>query len=150
MEERKQCFDDKTDVRAKLGEVAKTLVTAGGLFDGVHVFTGHGDVPVALPIRGTVDLGTASGGSSAARVVATQAPKAKSYHGTADVTASMAKMRLTQLAEEIINVLVSDPNAVVKVTVEIQAEFPNGVSDQVKRAVSENSKSLGLKANDWE
>jgi hypothetical protein len=59
-------------------------------------------------------------------------------------------MRLTQLAEEIINVLVSDPNAVVKVTVEIQAEFPNGVSDQVKRAVSENSKSLGLKANDWE
>lgn len=57
-----------------------------------------------------------------------------------DVTASMAKMRLTQLAEKIINVLVSDPNAVVNV-LEVQAGFPSGVSDQVKRAVSEAARA---------
>jgi len=34
--------------------------------------------------------------------------------------------------------------------VEISAEFPNGVSDTVKRAVSENARSLGLKPPDWE
>jgi hypothetical protein len=61
----------------------------------------------------------------------------------------MAKMRLTQLAEEIVNALVSAPNAVVKVTLEIQAEFPSGAPDHVKRAVSKNGKSLGLKASDW-
>jgi len=36
-----------------------------------------------------------------------------------------------------------DAQASVKVSVEISAEFPAGVSDQVKRAVSENAASLG-------
>jgi cytoskeletal protein RodZ len=61
-----------------------------------------------------------------------------------------AKVRLTELADEIISLLVSDPNATVKVTVEIDAEFPNGASDQIKRAVSENANSLGLKNKTWE
>jgi hypothetical protein len=46
--------------------------------------------------------------------------------------------------------LSSDPNAVVKVTVEIAADFPEGATEQVKRAVSENARSLGLKTSDWE
>jgi hypothetical protein len=41
-------------------------------------------------------------------------------------------------------------NAAVKVVVEISAEFPDGAREQVKRAVSENSRSLGLKSADWE
>lgn len=57
---------------------------------------------------------------------------------------------MVQLAEEIIGVLTADPNASVKVTVEIAAEFPQGASDQTKRAVSENGRSLGLKTADWE
>lgn len=107
---------------------------------------GGASVQADLPIGGTVG----AGGSPVVATVTTQATRPKSYHGTAEVTASMARMRLTQLAEEIINVLVSDPNAVVKVTLEIQAEFPSGAPDHVKRAVSENAKSLGLKASDWE
>jgi len=59
-------------------------------------------------------------------------------------------MRLVQIAEEIVSVLVSDPNAAVKVVVEISAEFPDGAKDQLKRAVSENVRSLGLKSADWE
>ena len=59
-------------------------------------------------------------------------------------------MRLVQLAEEIIGVLASDPNAQMKITVEMSAEFPDGATDQVKRAVSENAKSLNLKNADWE
>jgi hypothetical protein len=63
---------------------------------------------------------------------------------------STAKMRLVQLAEEIISVLGSDPNASVKVTVEISADFPEGASDQIKRTVTENATSLGFKAKTWE
>jgi uncharacterized protein len=33
-------------------------------------------------------------------------------------------MRLVQIAEEIVSVLISDPNAMVKVIVEISADFP--------------------------
>ena len=61
-----------------------------------------------------------------------------------------AKMRLVQLSEEIVSALCSDPNASVRLVVEISADFPDGVSDAVKRTVSENAKSLGLKAADWE
>jgi hypothetical protein len=59
-------------------------------------------------------------------------------------------MRLVQLADEIVSVLSSDPNAAVKVTVEIAAEFPEGAAELVKRAVSENARGLDLKTADWE
>ena len=59
-------------------------------------------------------------------------------------------MRLLQVAEEIIATLAADPNAEVQVSVEIQANFPNGARDQTKRAVSENAKTLGFKNADWE
>ena len=80
----------------------------------------------------------------------TQAPKAKSFHGSADVSPNTAKMRLVQLADEIIAVLANDPNATLSITLEINAEFSSGVSDQIKRAVSENATNLGLKTKDWE
>jgi hypothetical protein len=59
-------------------------------------------------------------------------------------------MRLVQIADEIVSVLCSDPNATVRVVVEISAEFSEGAADTVKRAVSENASSLGLKNVDWE
>jgi hypothetical protein len=68
----------------------------------------------------------------------------------AEVASATAKMRLVQLADEIISVLSSDPNATVKVRVEIAADFPDGATEQVKRAVSENARSLGLKISNWE
>ena len=76
--------------------------------------------------------------------------RARSFHGAAEVTAATAKVRLVQLADEVIAVLCSDPSASVKVVVEIAAEFPDGATEQVKRAVSENARSLGLKSADWE
>lgn len=76
--------------------------------------------------------------------------KAKEFYGSVDVNPATAKMRMVELAEEIINVLASEPQAKLKVSVEIVAEFPDGVSDQVKRAVSENATSLGFKAKTWE
>ena len=79
-----------------------------------------------------------------------KASGAKSFHATVEVPTATSKVRLVQLAEEIIGVLCSDPNATVKLVVEISADFPDGVSDTIKRAVSENARSLGLKAPDWE
>lgn len=77
-------------------------------------------------------------------------PRPKSFIGSVDISPSATKMRLVQVAEEIISVLASDPNANLKISVEIQAEFPLGVSDHIKRTVSENATSLGFKVNSWE
>jgi hypothetical protein len=78
------------------------------------------------------------------------APKAHAFIGTAEVSAATAKMRLVQIAEEVISLLASDPQAIVNVRVEINADFPDGVSDQIKRAISENAISLGFKNKTWE
>lgn len=59
-------------------------------------------------------------------------------------------MNLITLADEVITLLASDPNAVVKVSVEISAEFPKGAPDHIRRGVSENATQLGFKAKDWE
>jgi len=77
-------------------------------------------------------------------------PKAHTFIGTVEVNAASAKLRLVQIAEEIISLLAADPQATVTVNLEINAEFPAGVPDQVKRAVSENATSLGFKNRTWE
>lgn len=77
-------------------------------------------------------------------------PKPKSFHGTAEIPPTMAKMHLVQLAGEIVSLLCSDPNAAVRFVVEISAEFPDGATDKLKRDVSENARALGLKNADWE
>ena len=76
--------------------------------------------------------------------------KAHAFIGTAEVNASTAKIRLVQIAEEIISVIAGDAHATVKVSVEITADFPEGVSDHIKRAISENATSLGFKNKTWE
>jgi predicted AAA+ superfamily ATPase len=106
--------------------------------------------PTGLIPSGPFPPGSIPAGPISPSPVPTGTPRAKMFHGMADIPAATAKMRLVQLAEEIISVLASDPNAQVRVTVEMSAEFPDGATDQVKRAVSENAKSLNLKNADWE
>lgn len=77
-------------------------------------------------------------------------PKAKTFHGSIEVAPAAAKMKLLQIAEEIISVLSADPNAEIKVRLEIEAEFSNGAQDQTKRAVSENAKTLNFTISEWE
>jgi hypothetical protein len=97
------------------------------------------------PSKGTTTPGQLPGMESSGGT-----PKAHSFHGNVTVNASTAKLKLVQIAEEIVATLAVDPNAEVKVSVEIQANFPNGAKDQTKRAVSENARTLGFKNADWE
>lgn len=80
----------------------------------------------------------------------TAAPTAKAFRGTVEVSASLAKSKLRSIAEEVIELLNTDPNANIRVTLEIDAEFPQGASDTIKRGVSENATNLGFKVKDWE
>jgi hypothetical protein len=91
------------------------------------------------------EVGKKSGGAGPA-----PAPKAKSFRGSVEVNPTLAKSRLNAIADEVIALLGSDPNATVRITLEIDAEFPNGVSDTIKRGVSENATSLEFKTRDWE
>jgi predicted AAA+ superfamily ATPase len=112
-----------------------------------------GVIPPTMPTglsTGTSVEETSATRSNQTTPTTTPVPKAKSFYGSADVAPVAAKMRLVQIAEEIIAILAADPNAAVKVHVEIQATFPNGAQDQTKRAVSENAKTLGFSNAEWE
>lgn len=99
------------------------------------------DRPAGAPVR--------EPGGAASYVTGAAAP-AHHFIGAVDVNAAAARMRLVQIAEEIISHLASDPQAVVRVSVEISAEFPVGAPDAIKRAVSENAASLGFRLREWE
>ncbi|ACS54509.1 conserved hypothetical protein [Rhizobium leguminosarum bv. trifolii WSM1325] len=111
-----------------------TATAAGGVAEApnVYVFNGGSTSP---PVAITPTSGPT---------------KPKTFYGSAEVPPATAKMRLVQIAEEIVSVLTSDPNATVRLVVEISAEFPDGAGDGLKRAVSENARSLGLKSADWD
>lgn len=75
------------------------------------------------------------------------------FFASVEVSPSLAKANLVTLADELISILASDPNATVSVVVELSADFPKGASASVKRAVNENLanlKTLKFKTNGWE
>ena len=51
MEDRKRRFDDKTEVRGKIAEALKRVVGSAAIFEGVHIFTPHADVPDDTALR---------------------------------------------------------------------------------------------------
>lgn len=111
-------------------------------------------IPELIAIGGTAHQATATSGSGplagTESPVASTAPKSASFHSTITVPASTAKFRLVQLTDEIVALLSSDPNAELRVSLEVAADFPNGVSDQLKRAITENCASLGVEIASWE
>lgn len=104
-------------------------------------------IPVGAPTPASVVKQTSG---SASPSTAACAARARSFRGHVEINAATAKIKLVSVAEEVISVLALDPNATVKVTVEIDAEFPQGASEQTKRAVSENAAALGFKTKVWE
>lgn len=129
----------------KAAEAAKSgsTETTGG------TSTGGGATGTGSTTGGETGTGT-SGGTGTTGGGTTAASKPKTFHGSIQIKPSSAKMNLVQVAEEIISLLASDPNASLNITLEINAEFPSGASDQIKRAVTENATSLGFKTRAWE
>ena len=101
--------------------------------------------------NGSIPGGNGSGSDSSTILkVVTPTSKPKAYYGSVLIKPSTAKMQMIQVAEEIIAQLQSDPNAYMNISIEINVDFPHGASDQLKRTVSENSRSLGFQSSEWE
>ena len=106
------------------------------------------------PGGGGIGGGTSSGdgksGSTTQPSGGRPPARPRAYHGSVDVNTTLAKSQLNTIAEEIIALLAADPQATVRVSVEISADFEGGVSDTTKRAVSENATNLSFKSSIWE
>ena len=138
-------FDPMMAVHTANVEAAKKAA------EGVATGGTSSDGSTTTETAGQTTGGTStSGGTGPVGPVPTPPAKPKSFHGSIQIKPSTAKMHMVQVAEEIITLLAGDPNASLNITLEINAEFPSGASDQIKRAVSENATALGFKTKVWE
>ncbi len=78
------------------------------------------------------------------------ATKPKRFHGTANLDATRVGRDASKIAEEVIAHLSGIVGARVNVTIEIEAELPDGVPDNIVRTVTENSRTLKFTSQGFE
>lgn len=72
------------------------------------------------------------------------------FHGTVRLDSTRVGRDASRIADEVISHLVGQVGAEVAVTLEIEAQLPNGVTEQIVRTVTENSKTLKFTAHGFE
>ena len=81
----------------------------------------------------------------------TSAPaRPKRFHGTVSLGAMRAGLDASRIADEVISHLAGLVGANVAVTLEIEAEIPDGAPDHVVRTVTENSHTLKFTSHGFE
>ena len=68
--------------------------------------------------------------------------KPKRFHGSVSLDPTRVGRDAGKIAEEVISHLAGLVGAAVTVTLEIQADIPNGAPDNIVRTVTENSRTL--------
>ena len=76
--------------------------------------------------------------------------KAKRYHGSVTLDPTRAGRDASQIADEVISHLSGLTGAQVRLTLEIEAEIPDGAPDDVVRIVNENSRTLKFNDSGFE
>ncbi|MGE5619338.1 MAG: Swt1 family HEPN domain-containing protein [Sphingomonadaceae bacterium] len=74
----------------------------------------------------------------------------KRYHGTVTLDSTRTGRDAGRIADEVISHLVGLPGSRVKVTLEIEADVPGGVPENVVRIVTENGRTLGFTSQGFE
>jgi len=77
-------------------------------------------------------------------------PRPRRFYAVKDLDATKAGLEATQIAKEIVAHLVGLPGAEVKITLEIQAEFPEGAPEDIVRTVTENCRTLKFSNHEFE
>lgn len=77
-------------------------------------------------------------------------PQPKRFHGTVSLNPTRVGRDASRIADEVITHLAGLEGANVKVTLEIQADVPDGAPEHVVRTVTENSRTLKFTSQGFE
>jgi hypothetical protein len=80
----------------------------------------------------------------------TPQPLARRYHASVSLDAMRVGLGASRVAEEVITHLAGLDGADVRVTLEIQADIPNGAPEDVVRTVTENGRTLKFTSQGFE
>lgn len=93
---------------------------------------------------------TGGGGATTGGKPTTTVPASRRYHGTVHLDPTRVGRDASRIAEEVIAHLAGQAGAEVTVTIEIEAQLPNGATDQLVRTVTENSRTLKFTSHGFE
>lgn len=94
--------------------------------------------------------GSTTGGNSGSSTGTSQAPVLRRFYGNVDIDAMRVNRDAPAIANEVIQHLTALNGAKVKITLEIEAEIPEGVPDDVARTVMENCRTLKFNSQSFE
>ncbi|MEI8197739.1 MAG: AAA+ family ATPase, partial [Phycisphaerae bacterium] len=77
-------------------------------------------------------------------------PKPRRFHGAVELDTLRLGRDAGKIAEEVVQHLSSMTGVTVKVTLEIEAEIPQGASDDLVRTITENCRTLKFKSQGFE
>jgi predicted AAA+ superfamily ATPase len=103
--------------------------------------------PVGVSASGSASPRSGAGIPVPEPAGSTQPPKPKRFHGTVVLDPARVGRDASRIADEVITHLVGLVGSNVKITLEIDAEVPTGVPDNVVRTVTENSRTLKFGSN---
>ena len=120
-------------------DAARAQIEAEGGDSGASV-TPDADTGAAESADGHVGAGGAPSGPGAPR----------RFFGTVEIDPDRAGRDMGRVAEEVLQHLTTLPGGKVTVTVDIQAETAAGVSENLRRAIDENCRTLGFRSHGFE
>jgi hypothetical protein len=138
------------------GEQVRITADDAGLLVQPEVARRQIDKEKAPPIPDGVETstGTKPGGHGTSSNLLppkpVQPPKPRRYHGTVVLDPERVGRDASRIADEIITHLVGLVGSSVRVTLEIDAEIPDGAPDNVVRIVTENSRTLKFESSGFE
>ena len=104
----------------------------------------------AVPEPGAPPGDTPGTGGSSASEESTPPLRPRRFFGTVEIDPDRAGRDMGQLAEEVLQHLTTLPGGEVTVTVEIESRVPDGVSEDLRRVIDENCRTLGFKSHGFE
>ncbi len=132
------------EAAAKSAPAAATMTyngTATNTASGVSERSGSATVEPSLihmmPVEPDIPARTAP-----PVVVRTGEPQFHRFHGSVSINSRMVSIEAGRIMNEVINHLTTILGADVRVTLEIQADIPGGVSEETFRTVTENCHTL--------
>jgi hypothetical protein len=86
--------------------------------------------------------GRENGGGGGTKVIQPPPPKVGRFHGSVRLDPRRLGRDAGRIAEEVVQHLTGSAAAEVRITLEIEAEFPDGTAEKLVRDVSENCRTL--------
>jgi hypothetical protein len=147
------------DADNRMVQVSRASWSAtGGLIDGTGLFTAGADTGQfsidvelqGLHARSIVVISKTAGPRPPVEPTAPPLQRLKRFHGTVVLDTERVGRDAGRIAEEIISHLAVEPGSRVAITLEIDAELPEGAADSLVRTVTENARTLRFISHGFE